>query len=150
MLTQSSQRVDAISRKINITTFHCVSMKICHKIVTGSQWSAERRSRLIQHLECTTVSDLSAQQRNILKWLINCVRFAEQHNPQLLVTGFPWNPQPNDKSRENCWRASLCRTLSRLERRRLVTRIKGPQGRRTVRVMLTTEGRSVAEALVGN
>jgi hypothetical protein len=35
MLTQHLQRVDAISRKVDITAFHCVSMKICHKIVTN-------------------------------------------------------------------------------------------------------------------
>jgi hypothetical protein len=34
MLTLHLQRVEAISRKINITAFHCVSIKICHKIVT--------------------------------------------------------------------------------------------------------------------
>jgi hypothetical protein len=96
------------------------------------------------------MSDLSIQQRVILKWLLDCVRFAEKHNPQLLVTGFAWTPQTNDIPRENAWRASLCRTLARLEKRGLITRIKGRKNARTVRVMLTSEGRRVAESLVSN
>jgi hypothetical protein len=34
MLTQHLQRVGAISRKVDITAFHSLSLKICHKIVT--------------------------------------------------------------------------------------------------------------------
>ena len=35
MQTQPLQRVEAISREVDITAFHRVSMKICHKIVTN-------------------------------------------------------------------------------------------------------------------
>jgi hypothetical protein len=83
------------------------------------------------------MSVLSSQQVRVLKWLLNCVRFAEQHNRQLLEDGFPWNPKTQDKERENCWRASLCRALARLEKRGLITRIKGRKKARTSRVKLT-------------
>ena len=101
---------------------------------------------------------LSSQQQHILKWLINRVRFAEQHHPQLLEVGFDWMPQwkpkcenqAEDKALENVWRASLCRSLTRLERRGLITRIKGRKQARTMRVLLTIKGRKVAEAMSGN
>ena len=101
---------------------------------------------------------LSSQQQHILKWLLNRVRFAEQHNPQLLEAGFDWWPQwkpkcgdkIEDKALENVWRASLCRSLSRLEKRGLITRIKGRKQARTIRVLLTINGRKVAEAMRGN
>jgi hypothetical protein len=101
------------------------------------------------------MSDLSNQQRNILKWLLNRIRFAEQHDHQLLEEGVAWEPQwkpkcydtTEDKALENVWRASLCRTLARLEKRGLITRIRGRKKARTVRVMLTREGRRVAEAI---
>jgi len=100
-------------------------------------------------MRLTAESGLSVQQQSIIKWLRECVHFAEQHNPQLLLTGFPWSPQPTDRSRESAWRASLCRTLSRLERRGLITRIRGRKNERTVRVMLTSEGRAVSESING-
>jgi hypothetical protein len=81
-----------------------------------------------------------------LKWLIKCVRFAEQHNPSLLETGFAWGINIQDKAGENSRRASLCRALSRLERRGLLIRIRGRKRVRTARVKLTAEGQHVAEA----
>jgi hypothetical protein len=101
--------------------------------------------------------DLSAQQQYILEWLINQVRYAEQHDRQSLEAGFWWMPhwtpktndQAEDHALENVWRASLCRSLARLEKRGLITRIKGRRKARTVRVMLTVEGRKVAESIVG-
>src|SRR5437588_4722527 len=48
-----------------------------------------------------------------------------------------WKPkcenQAEDKARENVWRASLCRSLTRLEKRGLITRIKGRKQARTDR-----------------
>ena len=76
----------------------------------------------------------------------------EQHVPQLLKFGIAWEPQwkpklvdkTEDKSLGNVWRAYLCRSLGRLEKRGLIIRIKGHKQARTVRVMLTTEGRKMA------
>jgi DNA-binding HxlR family transcriptional regulator len=57
-------------------------------------------------------------------------------------------PDPTeDKALENVWRASVCRSLARLEKRGLVIRIKGSKKTRTVRVKFTDAGRKVAEAL---
>ena len=96
------------------------------------------------------MSVLSPQQVRVLKWLLNCVLLAEQHNRQLLEDGFPWNPQTQDKERENCWRASLCRAFARLEKRGLITRIKGRKKARTSRVKFTEKGRKLAESMDGN
>jgi hypothetical protein len=82
---------------------------------------------------------LSSQQQAILKWLISRIRHAEQHNPQQLNSGIYWAPrwkpkcndQSEDKAQENAWRASLCRTLVRLEKRGLVSRVKGRKQLRT-------------------
>ena len=74
-----------------------------------------------------------------------CVRFAEEHTPNLLEAGLVWQPNTVKGSRENAGRASVSRTLSRLERRGLITRIKGAKSARTLRVNLTNEGRRVAE-----
>ena len=94
-----------------------------------------------------TVSNLSLQQRSILKWLINCVRFAEQHNRSLLETGFDWGITIQDKAGENSRRASLYRALARLEQRGLLIRIRGRKQARTMRVKLIPEGHRVAEEL---
>ena len=101
------------------------------------------------------MSDLSAQQRHILKWLNSQVRIAEPQGGRLLEAGVPWrvlwNPhlkdQSEDKARENSYRVTMCHSLARLERRALIMRIKGRKNARTVRVMLTSEGRVVADAL---
>jgi len=96
---------------------------------------------------------LSEQQKRVLRWLLAVVRNVEDIDSSaarsLLRDGINWLPSTTDKERENSWRASLCRTLARLEKRGLVIRIKGRKKARTVRVMLTSEGRKVAEALSG-
>lgn len=97
---------------------------------------------------------LSEQQKHVLCWLLGVVRNLEDIDSsaarRLLRDGIHWLPHATDKERENCWRASLCRTLARLEKRGLVIRIKGRKNARTVRVVFTSEGRKVAEALSGN
>ena len=101
------------------------------------------------------MTNISTQQRRILVWLINQVRSVEQDNRKLLESEvdwlLKWSPQTADKvadkALENVWRASLCRSLARLEQRGLVTRIRGPKKARTVRVLLTDEGRRVAETV---
>jgi hypothetical protein len=104
------------------------------------------------------MSDLSAQQRHILKWLISQVQIAEQQGGRVLDAGIAWRilwtpkaqDHTEDKARENSYRVTMCNSLARLERRGLITRIRGRKNARTVRVMLTSEGRRVAEALVSN
>jgi hypothetical protein len=101
------------------------------------------------------MSNLSPLQQSILKWLLSSVRFAEQHNRRLLERGIEWWPKwtpktadkTEDKRLENVWRASLCRSLARLEQRGLLVRIRGRNLARTMRVRLTAEGHRVAEAL---
>ena len=103
------------------------------------------------------MSNLSPLQRSILKWLLARLRFAQQHDQQLLKIGFSWEPhwkpkngdRAEDKANENVWRASLCRALARLEKRGLVIRIKGRKKARTVRVLLTAKGQQVAQTLEG-
>ena len=92
---------------------------------------------------------VSAQQLNILRWLLKLTLHAEQHQPELLRRGFPWRLQSKGKALENSQRASYSRALARLSRRGLVVLIKGPEGVRTTRVLLTAEGRRLAEALCG-
>ena len=102
------------------------------------------------------MSNLSALQRYILTWLINRLRFAEQHDHQQLERGIYWWPEwtpktidkAEDKRLENVWRASLCRSLARLEHRGLLIRIRGRKQARTARVRLTDEGHRVAESIV--
>ena len=101
------------------------------------------------------MAQLSSMQRRILTWLLGQVRSAERENPQLLESGFFWAPmwtasgdaREADKARENVWRAYLCRSLERLERRGLITRIKGRKNARTSRVKFTDKGREVTEAM---
>lgn len=102
--------------------------------------------------------NLSPLQRHILRWLIYEVRLAEQQDQWGLFEGdvtwmLSWTAQvanpTEDKSLENVWRASVCRSLARLEKRGLVIRIKGRKKARTLRVRLTDAGRKVAEALSG-
>lgn len=97
---------------------------------------------------------LSAQQRQILSNALKLTRETEQISPSLLKSGIPWNlqwsPQSRDKdidrSLENVWRASMCRALARLERRGLISRIKGRKKARTTSVLLTDQGRKIAES----
>ena len=97
---------------------------------------------------------LSSLQQYI-KWLISRWRYAERHHPQPLERGIDWMPEwepkaldkYDDKRLENVWRASLCRTLARLERRGLVKRNRGRKQARTARVRLTPTGHRVAEAI---
>jgi len=104
------------------------------------------------------MSNLSAQQRHILKWLVSQVRIAEQQGGRLLEAGVPWRilwtakaqDHTEDKACENSYRVTMCHSLARLEKRGLITRIRGRKNARTVRVMLTSEGRRVAEAFVSN
>jgi hypothetical protein len=102
---------------------------------------------------------LSPLQRHILRWLIGQVRIAEQQDREGWFKGdvawmLTWvalvADRTEDKALENVWRASVCRSLARLEKRGLVIRIKGPKKARTVGVRFTREGRRVAEALIGN
>ena len=82
-------------------------------------------------MESATMSNLSPLQQFILKWLITRVRYAEQHDRQQLERGIDWwlewTPKTTDKAEdrrfENVWRASLCRSLPRLEQRGLLIRI---------------------------
>ena len=96
---------------------------------------------------------LSEQQRGVMRWLLRAVQSSENLNdidrPILSLGAIEWRPRTVDKEGENCWRASLCRTLARLEKRGLITRIRGPKNARTVAVMFTDVGRKVAEALSG-
>jgi hypothetical protein len=97
---------------------------------------------------------LSEQQKHVLRWLLQAVRALEGRNDSaarsLLRDGIGWQPRTADKDRENCWRASLCRTLARLEQRGLLTRIRGRKNARTVRVLFTDQGRKVAESMIRN
>ena len=93
------------------------------------------------------MAHLSSLQQILLKWLLGEVQFAEQNDPRLLENGFPWRINVTDKARENALRASICRSLARLENRGLITRLRGPKDLRTVRVVLTPLGRSVAETI---
>ena len=90
---------------------------------------------------------VSDQQGSILKWLLRCVRAAESNDPELLARGFVWGLRLHGAERENSQRASFSRSLARLEQRGLITRLKGSKAKRTRRVLLTAEGRKVAESL---
>jgi hypothetical protein len=104
------------------------------------------------------MSTLSPMQQSILRWLLKCILIGEQHNRQSANNAFAakpsWTPKTGtkdeSKTRENVWRASVCRALARLEKRGLITRIKSRKKARTVRVRLTAEGRKVAESMSGN
>ena len=95
---------------------------------------------------------MSKQQKAILLWLLGAVRDLESSDREdaSLIEGIVWNPHTEDKERENCWRASLCRALARLETRGLITRIKGPKNARTIGIRFTQQGRRVAESISGN
>jgi hypothetical protein len=90
------------------------------------------------------MSNLSPLQQSILKWLLTSVCFAEQHNRQLIERGIDWWPEwmpkttdnAEDRRRENVWRASLCRSLARLEQRGLLIRIRDRMKARTARMRL--------------
>lgn len=101
------------------------------------------------------MSNLSPLQQYILKWLFNRVQSIGHGDRQLLERGIDWMPKwtprttnkAEDKRLENVWRASLCRSLARLERRGLIQRIRGRKQARTARVKLTDEGHRMAEAI---
>jgi hypothetical protein len=101
------------------------------------------------------MSNLSSLQQYILKWLINRVKTIGHGERQLLERGILWWPEwtpkttdkTEDKRLENVWRASLCRSLARLEQRGLIIRVRGRKQARTARVRLTAEGHQVAEAI---
>jgi hypothetical protein len=97
---------------------------------------------------------LSGQQKLVLRWLLAAVRDLEKIDScaarSVLLNGIAWQPRAADKEREACWRASLCRTLARLEQRGLITRVRGRKNLRTVRLKLTDQGRRVAESLSAN
>ena len=101
-------------------------------------------------MEGATMSGLSLQQQIILICLLNEVRSAEKSDPQLLESGIEWRLHITDKKYENSMRASYCRSLARLERRGLITRIKGRKKVRTLRVLLTDQGRKIAEAMTAS
>lgn len=88
---------------------------------------------------------LSEQQRKILCWLLLAVRSVADFDYD--VDDIVWHPHTTDKEHENCWRASLSRSLARLERQGLIIRVKGPQNLRTVGVRFTDLGRRAAESL---
>jgi hypothetical protein len=101
------------------------------------------------------MSNLSPLQQYILKWLINRIPAIGHGDRQLLERGILWWPEwtpktidkAEDRRLENVWRASLCRSLARLEQRGLVIRVRGRKRARTARVRLTDEGQRVAEAI---
>ena len=95
------------------------------------------------------MSNLSLQQQHILRWLLERTRQAELYEPESLAIGFWWALELNDKANENSRRASFCRSRERLEGRGLIRCIRGRKKARTVRVLLTDEGRRVAEAVSG-
>jgi DNA-binding MarR family transcriptional regulator len=96
------------------------------------------------------MAHLSPLQQYILTWLIDHIPAAER-----LERGIDWFPQwipqttdqIEDKRLENVWRASLCRSLARLEHRGLLIRVRGRKKARTARVRLTDEGHRVAETI---
>jgi hypothetical protein len=95
------------------------------------------------------MSNLSPLQQYILRWIINRVRYAEQHDRQQLERGIYWWPEwtprttdkTEDRRRENVWRASLCRSLARLEQRGLLIRIRGRKQVRMVYPKIKTKNR---------
>lgn len=101
------------------------------------------------------MSNLSPLQRRILQWLLYHTCVVEQEDPQWLKYGIdwyhPWTPMTTNKTEDRrleiVWRASLCRSLARLEKRGLIKRLRGRKQARTTSVLLTDEGRKVAEAL---
>ena len=101
------------------------------------------------------MSNLSPLQQYILRWLISRVQAIGHGDRQLLKRGIDWMPEwtpkttdkTEDRRRENVWRASLCRSLARLEQRGLIQRIRGRKQARTARVRLTDEGHRVAEMI---
>ena len=84
---------------------------------------------------------LSDQQRSVMKWLLKSVEALEQRKDSVglecLELGVPWKPQLNGESA----RASMSRTLARLESKGLIRRIA--PGCRTIRLKLTNLGRLV-------
>jgi DNA-binding MarR family transcriptional regulator len=102
------------------------------------------------------MSNLSSLQQYILTWLINHIPVGRDDR-QLFERGIDWMPewipkttdQTEDRRLENVWRASLCRSLARLERRGLVQCIRGRKQARTARVRLIDEGHRIAETIAG-
>jgi DNA-binding PadR family transcriptional regulator len=94
----------------------------------------------------TADDKLSQQQCTILLWLFDCIEKAEKRSDlaaarNLLAQGVPWKV----KVKNNCERASISRTLARLEKRGFLDRV-APNGRAT-RVRLTQLGRFTAQKL---
>jgi DNA-binding MarR family transcriptional regulator len=98
----------------------------------------------------TADDKLSKQQCTILLWLFDYIEKLEKHLEKhsdhatardLLAQGVPWKL----KVANNCRRASISRTLARLERRGFLDRV-APNGRAT-RVRLTQLGRFTAQKL---
>jgi hypothetical protein len=95
-------------------------------------------------MESAMISNLSPLQQDILTWMINRARFAEQPDHQSLERGIDWwskwipktTDKLEDRRREDVWRASLCRSLARLEHPGLLIRIRGRKQARTARVRL--------------
>ena len=88
-----------------------------------------------------TAQALSDQQKSVVEWLLASVEILEQRKDsaglEWLELGIPWQPKLSGGSA----RASMARSLARLELKGLVKRI-APAGR-TTRLKLTNLGRLV-------
>lgn len=93
--------------------------------------------------------NLSAEQKSVLLWLLDyCNRIESSGNDHakqdIALWGVPWRTNGLTRSEH----ASLSRTLRRLETRGLVIRKNDvSDGRRTTGVVLTANGRQIAEAV---
>lgn len=89
-----------------------------------------------------TAENLSARQKSVMEWLLKSVEILEQRKDSVgldwLERGVPWKPKLSRGSA----RASMSRSLVRLETKGLINRV-APRGR-TTRLMLTNLGRLVA------
>ena len=88
-----------------------------------------------------TAQALSGQQKSVLEWLLKSVEILEQRKDSVglewLELGVPWKPKLSCDSA----RASMSRSLARLESKGLITRI-APVGS-TTHLKLTNLGRLV-------
>jgi DNA-binding MarR family transcriptional regulator len=94
-----------------------------------------------------SLRELSPQQRQVLRWLLENSRLIEELVPDLTNAPVDYRVSVDDRTSENARRASFSRTMRRLEQRGLISKVKGAANRRTLRVALTSEGRRVAEAI---
>lgn len=91
-----------------------------------------------------------ARQRDLLGWLLGRYMKGRESHPegrhQIINSGIPWKPQhPTNMQKNAVSRASLSRTVSRLESRGLIVRVGEA---RTHSLKFTRLGFEVAELLV--